>query len=561
MNPSMLKSRKSDTFSSFDINPSLSLKEATHFKSNLDPDLVSETLSKSQKVSTPLRCKTLFSGRTERPGRISELFNQSESPCKSPKFRKQKNIVLKPGTQQIDSIIHQNCKYLLTHRIPCIRTDTSQVEFGICLEDWERVVFKTISNHELATREFNIFEKVRLKNIPKIPLPLDTFLNENGDYVFVFNRLKSLNIRSRDLEYITSVMYQLFTTLEPIHQNDIIHLDINPFNMMTSLENESDTMLIDFGLAHDTSTTDKLPLRGTPGFIAPEILSNSHYDSKVDIYSAGVMLGMMLVEFFPTINLRLLGSPNITLDDIAEIITKLEELFSLVGYTPEEIVKQKPSSEIHSDSEKSYQHESSPHGSYHNIDDDYISSYYSNSSEVSRLCSSEFEEAEKFSHSLGSRPSLLGSQSKNGLFFFGPTSKSISTYRNIFTELESLIPKSVIHAADLLRICLCENPDLRPSASEALKHPLFSTMNQNLLAPKDSKRKNLSSTNLKNISLLPKIKVNSISIDSDSDSFFKNTKNCELYLWVDKAVDQLLSKLSNENSSRIDDYYHLHSWE
>ena len=32
---------------------------------------------------------------------------------------------------------------------------------------------------------------------------------------------------------------------------------------------------------------------GTPGFIAPEVLRNEKYDTKVDVFSAGVVLYRM----------------------------------------------------------------------------------------------------------------------------------------------------------------------------------------------------------------------------------------------------------------------------
>lgn len=38
---------------------------------------------------------------------------------------------------------------------------------------------------------------------------------------------------------------------------------------------------------------------GTPYYIAPEILNNEYYDSKVDLWSVGVMLYMFMCGYFP----------------------------------------------------------------------------------------------------------------------------------------------------------------------------------------------------------------------------------------------------------------------
>ena len=50
-------------------------------------------------------------------------------------------------------------------------------------------------------------------------------------------------------------------------------------------------MLIDFGFSEIISKDKKKC--GTPGYIAPEILRNQHYDAKIDVFSSGVVLFKM----------------------------------------------------------------------------------------------------------------------------------------------------------------------------------------------------------------------------------------------------------------------------
>ena len=56
-------------------------------------------------------------------------------------------------------------------------------------------------------------------------------------------------------------------------------------------ETEIDIILADFGLAVQ-ATTDSTRW-GSPGYIAPEVFSKS-YTNKVDMFSAGVVLYIML---------------------------------------------------------------------------------------------------------------------------------------------------------------------------------------------------------------------------------------------------------------------------
>ena len=62
---------------------------------------------------------------------------------------------------------------------------------------------------------------------------------------------------------------------------------------------DTDIKLADFGLGVQRDQDQMLTLKcGTPGYMAPEILSNGKYDEKVDIYSSGVILFYLYVVCF-----------------------------------------------------------------------------------------------------------------------------------------------------------------------------------------------------------------------------------------------------------------------
>lgn len=90
-------------------------------------------------------------------------------------------------------------------------------------------------------------------------------------------------------------MKNLLEGLSEIHAKNIIHRDLKPENLILRDKKVLSSLKVsDFGLSAKLKTS-KLFLRcGTPGFVAPEILNDEGYDSKADIFSAGVILYMML---------------------------------------------------------------------------------------------------------------------------------------------------------------------------------------------------------------------------------------------------------------------------
>ena len=81
-----------------------------------------------------------------------------------------------------------------------------------------------------------------------------------------------------------------------------MHRDIKPENLIFHKEKIFKKLkLIDFGLGEYT-TSDKylFPRCGTPGFVAPEIISNkemqSTYNCSCDLFSSGCILHLLLFK-------------------------------------------------------------------------------------------------------------------------------------------------------------------------------------------------------------------------------------------------------------------------
>ncbi|KAJ2791233.1 hypothetical protein H4R21_006354, partial [Coemansia helicoidea] len=245
-------------------------------------------------------------------------------------------VYVAPCEQHLECPLDKKGKYVVHTNRPKIMTDMSKVEFGICIDDWRRLVFKTVNDPALAKRELSFYRKIAPSRSPHLIHPLDEFTDNQGRHVMVFPRMNSACILGHDLAVVAHIAHQLFAALRDLHCLGIAHMDITPTNLMTDPNDASHIEVIDFGLACDVAeTTDgRLPSRGTCGFVAPEVLAGSARDLRADTYSAGVVLGMMLQQFLPTINLRLLGGPLVRSDTTDDIVGQLDELLEAYQYRP-----------------------------------------------------------------------------------------------------------------------------------------------------------------------------------------------------------------------------------
>jgi len=98
-----------------------------------------------------------------------------------------------------------------------------------------------------------------------------------------------------------NIIRQILDAVSYLHEVGIAHRDLKPENLLCSGENEDEIVKIaDFGLSKMFSAEQKLMTGcGTPGYVAPEVLLSETYDSKVDLWSIGVITYILLSGYSP----------------------------------------------------------------------------------------------------------------------------------------------------------------------------------------------------------------------------------------------------------------------
>ncbi len=159
-------------------------------------------------------------------------------------------------------------------------------------------------------QEYDILKMFAERNIASVIKPLDLFF-ENNTWIIVLEDFGAISlsqsglIGSFDTESFLSIALQLVESLELVHQNNIIHCDINPSNILIN-RSDGRIKLIDFGISTwfsrmDTAYQHPNTMEGTLGYISPEQTGrmNRSIDFRSDFYSLGVTFYELVTGVIP----------------------------------------------------------------------------------------------------------------------------------------------------------------------------------------------------------------------------------------------------------------------
>ncbi|XP_075149421.1 serine/threonine-protein kinase GA29083 isoform X1 [Haematobia irritans] len=96
----------------------------------------------------------------------------------------------------------------------------------------------------------------------------------------------------------------LASAMAYLHSMSIVHRDIKPENLLVELDESGNVIVLklaDFGLACEV-TEPLYAVCGTPTYVAPEILMETGYGLKIDVWAAGIILYILLCGFPPFVS-------------------------------------------------------------------------------------------------------------------------------------------------------------------------------------------------------------------------------------------------------------------
>ncbi|XP_014896391.1 serine/threonine-protein kinase DCLK2 [Poecilia latipinna] len=180
----------------------------------------------------------------------------------------------------------------------CVERSTGQ-EFALKIIDKARCCGKEhlIENEVAVLRRVRHPSIIQLIEVDETPTQLFLVMElvKGGD---LFDAItSSTKYSERDA---SAMVFNLAGAIKYLHRMNIVHRDIKPENLLVCEypDGTKSLKLGDFGLA----TVVEGPLYtvcGTPTYVAPEIIAETGYGLKVDIWAAGVIAYILLCGFPP----------------------------------------------------------------------------------------------------------------------------------------------------------------------------------------------------------------------------------------------------------------------
>lgn len=144
---------------------------------------------------------------------------------------------------------------------------------------------------EALRKEFEIGFRLEHPNIVRyVSFHDDEILMEYVDGEDLLAFLKNHPTYFEDAEHFDKFVGQLLSALQYLHDNQVLHLDLKPENIMLTRIG-CDVKVVDLGCCYSDSFTDSAGY--TAQYAAPEQVGGGKVDARTDIYAIGKILELL----------------------------------------------------------------------------------------------------------------------------------------------------------------------------------------------------------------------------------------------------------------------------
>ncbi|XP_056640231.1 serine/threonine-protein kinase GL21140 [Diorhabda sublineata] len=232
---------------------------------------------------------------------LNRTYESEESLLK--KLSEESNLILPPPLKS---------KYVVGRKVigdgnfavvRLCRDITTNKEYALKIIDKSKCKGK----EDMIENEVKILRKVDHPNIMSLITDADTknILYLVCEYVTGGDLFDQITIAQKYSEEQAALMINnLVSALAYLHSINIVHRDVKPENLLVELDDNYRVKLLklgDFGLACEV-TRPLYTVCGTPTYVAPEILTESGYGLKIDVWAAGVILYILLCGYPPFVS-------------------------------------------------------------------------------------------------------------------------------------------------------------------------------------------------------------------------------------------------------------------
>ena len=156
---------------------------------------------------------------------------------------------------------------------------------------------------KLLKREIQIMKQLDHPNILKL---FEVYEDANSFYL-VMELVQGKELFDKIVERgqysekdAAHIIRQILSAVSYLHSHDIAHRDLKPENLLSAGSGDHEVIKIaDFGFSKNFGEEKLMTSCGSPGYVAPEVLTSESYDKSVDMWSVGVILYILLCGYPP----------------------------------------------------------------------------------------------------------------------------------------------------------------------------------------------------------------------------------------------------------------------